>query len=175
MNARKRKVYPTRIPIERKKSIRWLDNLRQPTAQLADPGRCIHIDDREADIFALFGTAREAKCRFSLRTCVDRPAGRPGEPDRGQENGSRADPGQSRRGGVGQEWAALGKSTLRTSLPCSLARPSTVVTASVCGPLWVILSSSLVNTGQHRHPSRITGVGHHYMLNFRAIELLPAE
>ena len=53
-NALKRKVNPTRIPIEQKESVRWLENLKQSTALLADPPRCVHVGDRESDIFELF-------------------------------------------------------------------------------------------------------------------------
>jgi Transposase DNA-binding len=74
-NALKRKVNPTRIPIERKESVRWLDNLRQSTAQLADPDRCVHVGDREADIFELFCTASEPKpTSWSARASTDWPA-----------------------------------------------------------------------------------------------------
>src|SRR6266480_773172 len=73
--ALKRKINPTRVPIEQKESVRWLDNLRQATAQLGDPARCIHIGDREADIFELFCAAREAQTHFLVRTCVDRLTG----------------------------------------------------------------------------------------------------
>jgi hypothetical protein len=44
----------TRIPIEKKESIRWLENLEQSSATLADPARCVHIGDRESDIYELF-------------------------------------------------------------------------------------------------------------------------
>jgi hypothetical protein len=37
--ALKRKINPTRVPIEQKESIRWLENLRQSTDRLAAPGR----------------------------------------------------------------------------------------------------------------------------------------
>jgi transposase-like protein len=73
--ALKRKVSPTRIPIERKESIRWLDNMRQSTALFGDPGRCIHIGDRESDIYELFCLARELGTHFLVRRCVDRLAG----------------------------------------------------------------------------------------------------
>src|SRR4029078_1822214 len=44
--ALKKKINPTRVPIEKKESIRWLENVKQ-SAQLLDyPGRCIHIGDR---------------------------------------------------------------------------------------------------------------------------------
>jgi hypothetical protein len=41
-NALKRKINPTRVPIEKKESIRWLENLKQSTALLNDPKRCVH-------------------------------------------------------------------------------------------------------------------------------------
>ncbi|WP_370990792.1 hypothetical protein [Bradyrhizobium sp. DN5] len=46
----KKKINPTRVPIERKESVRWLDNLRQSIERLGQPDRCIHIGDRESDI-----------------------------------------------------------------------------------------------------------------------------
>ena len=49
--------------------------LQQSTALLADPGRCVHIGDRESDIYELFCAAREAGTHFLIRTCVDRLAG----------------------------------------------------------------------------------------------------
>ena len=74
-NALKKKINPTRVPIEEKESIRWLDNLRQSTTLLGDPARCVHIGDRESDIYELFCTAQDAGTHFLLRTCVDRLAG----------------------------------------------------------------------------------------------------
>ncbi|MFY9839524.1 MAG: IS4 family transposase [Xanthobacteraceae bacterium] len=73
--ALKKKINPTRVPIEKKESIRWLENVQQSTALLGDPGRCIHIGDRESDIYELFCTAQEAGTHFLIRTCVDRLAG----------------------------------------------------------------------------------------------------
>src|SRR5271157_1172160 len=73
--ALKRKINPTRVPIEKKESIRWLENLKQSTELLDDPGRCIHIGDRESDIYELFCTAQEIGTHFLIRTCVDRLAG----------------------------------------------------------------------------------------------------
>jgi hypothetical protein len=73
--ALKRKVNPTRVPIEHKESIRWLDNMRQSTARLGEPARCVHIGDRESDIYELFCTAQELGTHFIVRTCVDRLAG----------------------------------------------------------------------------------------------------
>jgi hypothetical protein len=74
-NALKKRVNPTRVPIDKKESIRWLENVRQSTERLGDPGRCVHIGDREADIYELFCTAHEIGTHFLVRTCVDRLAG----------------------------------------------------------------------------------------------------
>ena len=73
--ALKRKVNPTRVPIERKESIRWLDNLRRSADLLGEPGRCIHVADRESDIYELFCLTRELGTHFVVRTCNDRLAG----------------------------------------------------------------------------------------------------
>lgn len=74
-NALKKKINPTRIPIEVKDSFQWLENLRQYTALFDEPQRCVHIGDRESDIYELFCTARQAGTHFQVRTCVDRLAG----------------------------------------------------------------------------------------------------
>ena len=74
-NALKRKINPTRVPIEKKESIRWLENLKQSTGFLNDPERCVHIGDRESDIYELFCTAEAVGTHFLVRTCVDRLAG----------------------------------------------------------------------------------------------------
>jgi hypothetical protein len=73
--ALKRKVNPTRIPIECKESIRWLESLRESTQRLGEPERCVHIGDRESDIYELFCTAQELGTHFLIRACVDRLAG----------------------------------------------------------------------------------------------------
>jgi len=74
-NALKRKINPTRVPIEEKESIRWLENLKQSTALLNEPDRCVHIGDRESDIYELFCLAKALGTYFLVRTCVDRLAG----------------------------------------------------------------------------------------------------
>jgi len=74
-NALKKKINPTRVPIEDKESVRWLENVRQTTALLSQPDRCVHIGDRESDIYELFCTAKEVGTHFLVRTCVDRLAG----------------------------------------------------------------------------------------------------
>ena len=73
--ALKRRINPTRIPIECKESVRWLENMRQSTALFGDPGRCVHIGDRESDIYELFCLAQELGTHFLVRCCVDRLAG----------------------------------------------------------------------------------------------------
>jgi hypothetical protein len=74
-DALKKKINPTRVPIEKKESVRWLENLKQSTVRLGDPTRCVHIGDRESDIYELFCTAQEIGTHFLVRTCVDRLAG----------------------------------------------------------------------------------------------------
>lgn len=74
-NALKKKINPTRVPIEQKESYRWLENMKQSTALFEDPRRCVHIGDRESDIYELFCTAQAVGTHFLFRTCVDRLAG----------------------------------------------------------------------------------------------------
>jgi len=71
----KKKINPTRVPIEKKESVRWLDNLRQSIALLGAPERCIHVGDRESDIYELFCLTQELGAHFLIRACVDRLAG----------------------------------------------------------------------------------------------------
>jgi len=73
--ALEKKVSPTRMPIEEKESGRWLDSMRRSTALLGRATRCVHVGDRESDIYELFCTAFELGTRFLVRTCVDRRAG----------------------------------------------------------------------------------------------------
>ena len=71
----KRKINPTRVPIERKESVRWLDNLRQSVDLLGRPERCIHVGDRESDIYELYCLSKELGTHFVVRTVVNRLAG----------------------------------------------------------------------------------------------------
>ncbi|HYD80768.1 MAG TPA: transposase DNA-binding-containing protein [Paucimonas sp.] len=73
--ALKRHTNPTRVPIEAKESIRWLDNIKRATTLLHAPARCIHVGDRESDIYELFCLAHQLGTHFLVRTCVDRLAG----------------------------------------------------------------------------------------------------
>jgi hypothetical protein len=76
--ALKRKINPTRVPIEHKESIRWLESMRQSAELLGTPARCVHVGDRESDIYELFCTAQELGTHFIVRSCVDRLAGNGG-------------------------------------------------------------------------------------------------
>ena len=73
--ALKKKVNLTRIPIEKKESVRWLENMKQSTELLGTADRCVHIGDRESDIYELFCTGQQINTHFLIRTCVDRLAG----------------------------------------------------------------------------------------------------
>jgi hypothetical protein len=53
----------------------WLENLKYSTELLGEARRCVHIGDRESDIYELFCTAEQSGTKFLLRTCVDRLAG----------------------------------------------------------------------------------------------------
>lgn len=74
-NALKKHVNPTRISIKKKESYRWLQSMEESTKLLNEPNRCIHIGDRESDIYELFCTAKEIGTNFLVRTCVNRLAG----------------------------------------------------------------------------------------------------
>jgi hypothetical protein len=71
----KRKINPTRVPIEGKESVRWLETLRQSVELLDRPDRCIHVGDRESDIYELYCLSKELGTHFLVRTVVDRLAG----------------------------------------------------------------------------------------------------
>lgn len=71
-NELKKRINQTRIPIEEKESYRWLENLKHSTELLQDPGRCVHIGDRESDIYELFVLAKEYNTHFLVRICQDR-------------------------------------------------------------------------------------------------------
>lgn len=73
--ALKRKVNPTRVPIEQKESFRWPENMRQSSELLGEPARCVHVGDRESDIYELFCVVQELRTHFLVRTCMDRLAG----------------------------------------------------------------------------------------------------
>ncbi len=55
--------------------MRWLQNLTQSTELLGEPTRCVHIGDRESDIYELFARRVSREHISLVRTCVDRLAG----------------------------------------------------------------------------------------------------
>ena len=74
-NALKRRVNPTRVPIEEKESICWLDNVRQASALFERPERCVHIG--EPGQRHLRVVLRGTQCRRALRVShVRRSPGR---------------------------------------------------------------------------------------------------
>jgi hypothetical protein len=73
-DAKKKKINPTRVPIEEKESFKWLENMKAANETLKRPEQCVHIGDRESDIFELFSLAQDLKTKFLFRTCVDRRA-----------------------------------------------------------------------------------------------------
>ena len=56
-----------KTPIEQKESYRWLQTLQAAESGLASLERVIHVGDREADIFELFATPRQANSELLLR------------------------------------------------------------------------------------------------------------
>jgi hypothetical protein len=50
---------PNANSYENEEGIRWLENLKQSTEFLDNPGRCLHLGDRERDIYELFCAAQE--------------------------------------------------------------------------------------------------------------------
>ncbi|WLB97050.1 IS4 family transposase [Bradyrhizobium japonicum] len=57
-----------------KESYRWLENLRQSITLLGSPERCVHVGDRESDIYELFCLAQDLGTRFLVRVQTNRLA-----------------------------------------------------------------------------------------------------
>ena len=66
-----------RIPIEKKESARWPENLQRASERLG-AGRSVHVGDRESDIYEFFCAAQDAGTHFLVRSKVDRWAGEGG-------------------------------------------------------------------------------------------------
>ena len=77
--ALKRHINPTRVPIETKESYRWLENLRQSLELVGAPERCVHVGDRESDIYELYCTAQDLGTSFLVRVQTNRLAVRPAD------------------------------------------------------------------------------------------------
>lgn len=74
-NLLKRKINPTRIPIEEKESIKWIENLQASTGGISsDPSKLVHVGDRENDIFEYFCECEQLGCYFLIRSSVNRLA-----------------------------------------------------------------------------------------------------
>lgn len=65
-------INPTRVPIEQKESFRWIENIRQTNDLLSIPENCVHIGDREADIFELFSECQKSQSSFVVRLDINR-------------------------------------------------------------------------------------------------------
>jgi len=63
------------VPIDQKESDRWLENVKQSTVLLAEPGCIVHIGKRESDIYEPFSASHDGGPHFLLRARVDRLAG----------------------------------------------------------------------------------------------------
>ena len=89
-NALKKKINPTRVPIEEKESVRWLENLKQATALLNESERCVHtrmnIDDERRQKVSMWSS----KWKYGVRASFQNP---------GRAEGS--------------QWDHLGKSIVR--------------------------------------------------------------
>lgn len=72
-------VNPTRVSIETKESYRWLENLRQSIALLGSPERCVHVGDRESDIYEFFCLVQDIGTRFLVCVQTNRLAEHPVE------------------------------------------------------------------------------------------------
>lgn len=74
-NKNKLKINPTRVPIEEKESIKWIENVnRTHQNSSADPSKLIHIGDRENDIYEFFTRCEELETYYLVRCCVNRLA-----------------------------------------------------------------------------------------------------
>lgn len=67
-------------------SYRWLENLRQSNKLLHEPGRCVHVGDRESDIYELYSPAQKLGASFRVRVQTNRLA----STKETAENGGRA-------------------------------------------------------------------------------------
>jgi hypothetical protein len=73
--ALKRFINPTRVPIEQKESMCWIDNVRRSSALFEQPAQCVRIGDRNSDIYELFYEAQDTGAHFIFRICADRLVG----------------------------------------------------------------------------------------------------
>ena len=74
-NALKKKINITRMPIEQKESIRWLENMMQSTALLSNRANACISEIVRATFMSFSVRRNRQRPTFWLRTCVDRLAG----------------------------------------------------------------------------------------------------
>ena len=70
-----KKINATRMPIEEKEGFRWLENMQNSISLFQKPEKCVHIGDRESDIYELFCLGEELRTHFLIRTFADRLSG----------------------------------------------------------------------------------------------------
>ena len=68
-------INATRMPIEEKEGFRWLENMQNSFSLFQKPEKCVHIGDRESDIYELFCLGEEFRTHFLIRTFADRLSG----------------------------------------------------------------------------------------------------
>ena len=62
-----------------RESRRWIEGLEQSMTLLDEPARCVHVADRESDIYELFCTAETQGTYFLVRASADRLVGDGGQ------------------------------------------------------------------------------------------------
>src|SRR5205814_6651010 len=60
--------------VENKESDRWFAQIKRVETRIGEPGRVIHVADREADSYAVISPMVDAKYRFVVRAARDRLA-----------------------------------------------------------------------------------------------------
>ena len=71
----KRQVNSTRIPVDEKESIKWLQNLQFSNKNLtSDPSKFVHIGDRECDIYEFYSECVKLNTFFLIRSSANRLA-----------------------------------------------------------------------------------------------------
>ena len=70
--AREYRAAPSVAPIREKEIVRWVDNLVATTALLGESGRCVHIGDRETDIYEPVCAANDVGAHFVIRSAYRR-------------------------------------------------------------------------------------------------------
>ena len=76
----KRKINPTRVPIESKESYKWIENIDKSSSEsLISSKKLVHIGDRDSDMFELFELCDKTDTNFVIRVAHNRNVGLNGE------------------------------------------------------------------------------------------------